>query len=106
MSRQDNLLRYLSEPVTLDPVPPNCESHPWGFFGLTKVRIICDGPIQPDGSWIRRRVIGVPAHYENQSSSCSAGEYYSNCTFYPGGWVDAQPLGTKVITRRLAVSSA
>ena len=39
---------------------------------------------------MRHRVIGVPAHYEDPSSSCSGGEYYSNCTFYPGGWVDAQ----------------
>lgn len=48
------------------------------------------GPIQPDGSWMRRRVIGIPAHYEPASSSCSGGAYYSKCTFYSGGWVDAQ----------------
>jgi len=51
------------------------------------------GPIQPDGSWMRRRVIGIPAHYEPASSSCSGGAYYSKCTFYPGGWVDAYPGG-------------
>jgi hypothetical protein len=73
-----------------DDVPPNCEVHGWGFLRLTKKRIICDGPIQPDGSWMRERWIGVPRHYENASSSCSGGAYYSNCTFYPGGWVDAQ----------------
>jgi hypothetical protein len=73
-----------------DRLPPNCESHPWGFLGLTKRRIICDGPIQPDGSWMRERVIGVPGHYEYPSSSCSIGSYYSHCTYYPGGWVDAQ----------------
>jgi hypothetical protein len=77
-------------PAKAAPIPPNCESHPWGFLGLTKVRMICDGPIQPDGSWMRHRVIGVPAHYENPSSSCSGGQYYSNCTFYPGGWVAEQ----------------
>ena len=80
----------MSAPAKADPVPPNCEKHPWGFLGLTKVRIICDDPIRPDGSWMRTRMIGIPAHYENPSSSCSGGEYYSNCTFYPGGWVDAQ----------------
>lgn len=67
-------------------IPPNCQSVPWGFLG-TQVRQICDGPIQPDGSWIRHRVEGYPAHYENPSSSCSGGAYYSNCTYYPGGYV-------------------
>ncbi len=73
-----------------DRLPANCESHPWGFLGLTKRRIICDGPMQPDGSWMRERVIGVPAHYVPASSSCSGGSYSSYCTYYPGGWVDAQ----------------
>jgi hypothetical protein len=66
----------------------NCLTSPWGFLGLTKKRIICDGPIQSDGSWWRRRVIGVPAHYVNASSDCSIGSYYSHCTYYDGGWVD------------------
>src|SRR6185312_6300914 len=66
--------------------PPGCELHPWGFLG-TQTRQICDGPIQPDGSWMRRRVIGVPAHYVNASSTCSHSTYTSHCTYYPGGWV-------------------
>src|SRR5947209_5417895 len=65
-------------------IPPNCQAVPWGFLG-SQVRAICDGPIQPDGSWMRHRVQGVPAHYEYPSSSCSGGSYYSNCTYYPGG---------------------
>jgi hypothetical protein len=69
---------------------PGCQVSPWGFLGLTKKRIICDGPIQADGSWWRRRVIGVPAHYVNPSSSCSTGSYYSHCTYYDGGWADDQ----------------
>lgn len=73
-----------------DPTPPNCESHPWGFLGLTQKRIICDSPIRPDGSWMRRRIIGTPAHYEPATTSCYGGRYYTNCTTYPGGWVDAQ----------------
>jgi hypothetical protein len=68
---------------------PNCNVAPWGFLGL-KTRIICDGPIQPDGSWMRHRVIGIPAHYEPATSSCSSGSYSSHCTFYPGGWVGDQ----------------
>jgi hypothetical protein len=69
--------------------PPNCNVAPWGFLG-SKTREICDGPIQPDGSWMRHRVIGIPAHYEYPSSSCSTGSYYSNCTYYPGGYVAEQ----------------
>lgn len=79
-----------ASPAHANPVPPNCEKHPWGFLGLTKVRFICDDPIQPDGSWMRTRIIGMPAHYQNASSSCSGSAYYSNCTYYPGGWVEAQ----------------
>ena len=67
-------------------LPANCISQPWGFLG-SQTRQICDGPILPDGSWLRHRVIGVPAHYANPSSSCSGGAYYSNCTYYPGGYV-------------------
>jgi hypothetical protein len=67
-------------------IPPNCQVAPWGFLG-TQTRAICDGPIRPDGSWMRRRIIGVPAHYAPASSSCSGGEYSSYCTYYPGGYV-------------------
>ncbi|MCX8563918.1 hypothetical protein OS122_23760 [Mycolicibacterium mucogenicum] len=70
-------------------VPANCEVRPWGFF-MSRTRIICDGPIRADGSWSRERFIGIPRHYANPSSSCSGGQYYSNCTFYPGGWVNTQ----------------
>jgi hypothetical protein len=77
-------------PAKANPVPPNCEKHPWGFLGLTKIRLICDEPIRPDGSWMRRRIIGIPAHYEPATSSCSSGSYSSQCTFWPGGWVAHQ----------------
>ena len=68
--------------VTLAPTAPahaepGCLQSPWGFLGLTKKRIMCDGPIQPDGSWMRRRAIGVPSHYACPSSSCSSGTCYS-----------------------------
>ncbi|TDZ95353.1 hypothetical protein [Mycobacteroides salmoniphilum] len=66
--------------------PPNCEQVPWGFLGSLK-REICDQPLRKDGSWIRRKVIGVPAHYRNPSSSCSRTYYGSDCTYYPGGQV-------------------
>ncbi len=76
-----------SMPIGTGGIPPNCQQQPWGFLGH-KVRSICDGPIQPDGSWMRRRIVGIPGHYEYPSSSCSGGSYSSYCTFYPGGWVD------------------
>lgn len=65
-------------------IPSNCVSQPWGFLA-SQVRALCDGPIRPDGSWMRHRVIGVPAHHEYPHTSCSGGTYYSNCTYYPGG---------------------
>lgn len=70
---------------------PGCEQIPWGFLG-SQQRVICDGPLRPDGSWERERVIGVPAHYRNATSTCYSGSYSSNCTFYPAGWVDQQTV--------------
>lgn len=67
-------------------IPSNCISQPWGFLG-SQTRQICDTPIRADGSWMRHRIIGVPAHYENPSSSCYSGSYSSHCTYYPGGYV-------------------
>lgn len=72
-----------------DPTPPNCEVHPWGFLGLTQKRIICDGPIRADGSWMRRRIIGTPAYYEDATTNCYGGSYYMRCTTSPGGPVAA-----------------
>ncbi|WP_396912915.1 hypothetical protein [Mycolicibacterium sp.] len=60
---------------------PGCESVPWGFLG-SQVRTLCDGPMMADGSWMRARVIWVPAHqvpftcsYSRYSSSCSGGYF-------------------------------
>jgi hypothetical protein len=70
-------------------IPPGCQLVPWGFLG-TQRRALCDGPIQPDGSWMRRRIEFYPAHYVPASSSCSGGSYSTYCTYYPGGYVDDQ----------------
>ena len=80
----------LAPTASANPVPghPNCVTDPWGFLGLTQKRIICDGPIQGDGSWMRRRWQGTPAHYVSPSSSCSYGSYSSYCSYSQGGWVD------------------
>ena len=74
-------------PPEVHAAPAGCEQIPWGFLG-TQQRLICDGPVRPDGSWERTRTIGVPAHYRNASSSCYGGSYSSSCTFYPAGWVE------------------
>lgn len=67
--------------------PPGCEQIPWGFLG-SQQRLICDGPIRPDGSWERERVIAVPAHYQNATSHCYSSGYSSDCSFSPAGWVN------------------
>jgi hypothetical protein len=54
-----------------------CESIHWGFLG-SQLRTICDGPMQPDGSWQRARIVCVPAHYV--PVTCSSGTYYSSCS--------------------------
>lgn len=56
-----------------EPVPSNCERVP--ILGLNPyVRIICDQPIEADGSWMRARL----SHYlESRRSSCG-GHYYAN----------------------------
>lgn len=79
-----------------EPLPANCANDPWGFLGLTQRRLICDGAIQPDGSWMRHRITGTPAHYQPSTTSCSGGRYYTNCSSYPGGWVDTQVTDDEV----------
>lgn len=75
-----------ASPAHAAPIASNCQQQPWGFLG-TQTRQICDGPILADGSWMRNRIVGVPAHYQNASSSCYSGSYSSHCTYYPGGYV-------------------
>lgn len=75
----------MTAPVTnAAPLPPNCLSQPWGFLG-SQVRQLCDGPIRPDGSWMRHRIEGHPAYYQYAHSSCSYGDYSGGCTYYPAG---------------------
>ena len=39
-------------------VQPGCQDDRWGFLG-TQTRSICDGPKQPDGSWVRFRMVWI-----------------------------------------------
>lgn len=54
-----------------------CESIRWGFLG-SQVRTICDGPQQPDGGWMRARVVWTPAHYV--PLRCYSSAYSGSCT--------------------------
>lgn len=59
---------------------PGCILQPWGFLGGQQ-RILCDDPVRGDGSWMRHRVVAVPAH--NVPYNCfSSGGYYG----YYGGY--------------------
>ena len=51
------------------PAGLGCETIHWGFLG-SQLRTVCDGPVQPDGSWMRYRVVWVPAHYVPYSTYC------------------------------------
>lgn len=54
---------------------PGCESIP--FYGLNPyIRSICDDPIQPDGSWLRYRVLWHPTYVH---STCFGVIYEGGC---------------------------
>jgi hypothetical protein len=72
-----------------EALPPGCVSQPWwrGEALRQTVRIICDGPRQPDGSWMRAREFWAPGYMASATSYCSGGIYYSSCTYNPPYWV-------------------
>lgn len=58
-------------------------------------RIICDGVLRPDGSWLRAREFYSPAHWVNGRSYCSGGAYYSSCSYSPGYWQERTSRGVE-----------
>jgi hypothetical protein len=66
-------------------VQPGCQNDRWGFLG-TQTRSICDGPKEADGSWVRYRMVWIPAHRVPLSTSC--GSY--SCYTSGGYWQDEQ----------------
>jgi hypothetical protein len=72
-------------PLANADVEPGCQNDRWGFLG-SQTRSICDGPKRSDGSWVRYRMIWVPAHQVPVSTSC--GTY--SCTTSGGYWQDEQ----------------
>lgn len=85
-------LAALSAALTVAVAPPaaalpaSCEVVPWGFLG-SQQRGICDGPVQRDGSWMRHRIVAVPAHSMPVFTSCSGGTYTTFCTTSGGGFM-------------------
>lgn len=68
----------LAAPAAADDM--KCVDQYWlygGLFGRGSTRVICDGPIAPDGSWERRRGFFAD-HYIK--TTCSGGYYSSSCT--------------------------
>lgn len=74
----------LAPPANAD-VQPGCQHDRWGFLG-TQTRSICDGPQLPDGSWVRYRIVWIPAHTVPVTTSC--GSY--SCSTSGGYWQDEQ----------------
>lgn len=49
-------------PTPTASADPGCQTMLWGFLGSQR-RTICDGPIQPDGSWMRVRAVWWPERW-------------------------------------------
>lgn len=75
----------ISTPLANADVQAGCVNDRWGFLG-SQTRSICDGPLQPDGSWVRFRMVWIPAHQVPVSTSCGA---YS-CSTSGGYFQDVQ----------------
>ncbi len=65
----------LTAPVT-QAYEPGCVEQFWMYGLRGTTRIICDGPIQGDGSWVRARGFFAPERYVPMSCSrysCTGG---------------------------------
>lgn len=74
------------------PAGANCQTDRWGFMGSQR-RTLCDGPVSPDGSWMRERTIWVPAHY-TPSTCYSFGSSGTSCS--TGYLVDQREVSSEV----------
>lgn len=70
---------------------PGCVTAPWGFLG-SQLRILCDSPLRPDGSWDRLRMVVIPAHHVPFTCNTYGGSYYSSTTCNGGYDVDLQKV--------------
>jgi hypothetical protein len=62
---------------------PGCEHQFWMVGLRATTRVICDGPMQADGSWQRARGFYAPAYVTNSYSTCYNTGYFVNCTHTP-----------------------
>lgn len=62
---------------------PGCVQQFWMVGLRATTRTICDGPVQPDGSWMRARQFYAPAYVTNARTNCYGGGYNVYCTTYP-----------------------
>ncbi|MCV7226099.1 hypothetical protein H7J73_08645 [Mycolicibacterium komossense] len=76
-----------------DPPGMKCVDQFWLIPFQSNRRTICDGPIQPDGSWNRIREFYSPAYRVPVRTSCY-GTYSFSCTT-TGGYV--QPMTSQGI---------
>uniref|UniRef100_A0AAU8GRR5 CDGP domain-containing protein n=1 Tax=Mycobacterium phage Pharb TaxID=3136626 RepID=A0AAU8GRR5_9VIRU len=83
-----------SAPIASADYDPGCKVDLWGFLGSSR-RLICDGPLQPDGSWMRSREFYVPAHHVPLRTTCS-GSYSVTCTTTGGYFQERQSDGIEV----------
>src|ERR1700712_2965346 len=75
-------MMFCSSPASADPPPPGCVRDP--IFGLNpQIRKICDGPINPDGSWQRARQF---THPEFVHSTCGNYAYHTHAGFFCPDW--------------------
>ena len=58
------------------PIPYGCQDDLWWTLQATR-RLICDGTLQTNGSWMRLRVMYTPAH---QVPVTCYGRYYVTCS--------------------------
>jgi hypothetical protein len=63
-----------------DTTEPGCVSQFWMIGLRATTRFICDGPIQPDGSWMRARAFYARAFTAAGYANCWG---YGYCTFMP-----------------------
>ena len=73
----------LVSPTAHADVPPGCVSQFWMLGLRATTRIICDGPLNPDGGWMRARAFYAPAYVTNGYSNCYGTGYFLNCSYSP-----------------------
>ena len=58
-----------------DQEVPGCIDQPWMLGLRAATRVICDSPLNPDGSWERRRGFFAPAYTRTTCGTYSCTSY-------------------------------